>query len=96
MPERNPTPKAQFLADSRGVEVHAEVFSRPDVQGIVTIALAQYHRSIAERASTTDESSAALHFKAKGAQELVGVLMNLGERPATPASAPTDNLNHRI
>lgn len=96
MPERNPSPKAQFLADKANVEMHASVFSRPAVQGVVSIALAQYHRSIAERASVNDESAAALHFKAKGAQEFVSVLMNLGESPVTSPAIPADNLNHRI
>lgn len=95
MPERNPSPKSQFLANKVAVDTHADVFSRPDVQGIITIALAQYHRSIAERASTNDEAAAALHYKAKGAQEFVSVLMNLGESATLPPATLSDNLNHR-
>lgn len=95
MPERNPSPKSQFIASKANVNLHAEIFSRADVQGILTIALAQYQRSTSEKASTSDETAAALHYKAKGAQEYLSTLMNLCETPSLASVMASDNLNHK-
>ncbi len=85
MPDRNPTPKQRFLANKKAVEMHNANFSTDPVQNSINTALLQYQRRLGAMDSTDVVSCSAFYNRLKGAQEFVGILLNLAETPEAPA-----------
>lgn len=96
MPDRNPSPKSRFLSDKRAVESHNEIFSRPEAGLSLSMALLQYqHYLCSQQPIPGDLTGAAFnHNRLRGAQEFVGVLLNLGETTLPPTTEKTGNLSH--
>lgn len=94
MPERNPSPKDEFIANKKAIDAFNDIFSRRETQLCIQTALAQHARTLTAQRVIDGTTAAANHFKLQGAHELVNILMNLGEKPISLTKAVPDNLDH--
>jgi len=85
----NPTPKQEFLLDSKRTSAHRGTFSTPAAQDSLRVALAQYQRTLSDMyVGNTLDHAAMLHLKVKGAHEFLDTLLNLAEAPKKAAQTP--------
>lgn len=91
----NPTPKQQFLADSKKVSAHRNVMQMAPIQEGINMALLEYQRQLT--ANMTDaNAAAAVSFKLKGALEFVNTFLKLGESAPAVEQSKVTQLDHRV
>ena len=103
MPALSLSPKAAFCSDTARASSHSDTMASPSFQAACSAALLEYQY----RACGGDPALAAsVTFKLRGAQEFLGILMNLGlpestRRPLTddaltPPEDAIANAIHRL
>lgn len=86
---RNPTPRAEFQANSANIQRHAKLLDNSHFQYALQTALAEYARDLTTGISESDfNAQAAAHLKLRGAQRFVDLLLNLAEPQIRPKVTP--------
>ena len=91
---KNPTPKQQFLADSKGVTAHNNIMQMPQIQASLNMATLEYQRRLFMEVKDGNAAAAAA-LKVSGALEFVDVLIKLGTAPTAPEQPRILGLDHR-
>jgi hypothetical protein len=80
-PNVNPTPKQEFMENSKFVSMHREMMQQPMMYVSIQYALLQYQREMANVRAIDGNAAATSFFKIQGALEFVDLLRKLGETP---------------
>lgn len=77
----NPTPKAEFMENSKFVSMHREMMQQPMLGVSIQYALLQYQRDMANVRALDGNAAAQSFFKLQGAIEFIDTLRKLAETP---------------
>lgn len=90
-PKPNPTPKEEFLANSKLARAHLANMENPELRSAVSYALAEYSRKLAHGNGDAPHAS---HYKLAGVHEFLEIFYNLSFPRTHTRTADRGQLNY--
>lgn len=92
----SPSPKSEFLADTKNIESHRVLAQNETLREHLNITLLEYQRRQAAQPSVDLGGCAACHLRQQGAVEFVSLFLNLAETVDVPVRVDTTNLPSNV